>query len=113
MHVRRKPTDKHHGRAAACPDGGAEERWSDLPLKILFKKIFIFDFRERGWERERGRETSIGCLLYTSQGTEPATQACVLTENQTGDLSVLGMMPNQLSHTSQGQTCILMEGSVQ
>ena len=32
---------------------------------------------------------------------EPATQACALTRNQTGDVSVCGMMPNQLSHTNQ------------
>ena len=35
-------------------------------------------------------------------GTWPATQARVLTGNQTGDLSVYGMKPNPLSHPSQG-----------
>ena len=35
-------------------------------------------------------------------GTEPATQAYALTGNQTSDLSVCRMIPNQLSHTDQG-----------
>ena len=35
-------------------------------------------------------------------GTEPASQACALTGNRTGDLWLWGMMPDQLSHTGQG-----------
>ena len=36
-------------------------------------------------------------------GTWPTTQACALTGNQTGgDLLVLRLMLNPLSHTSQG-----------
>ena len=35
-------------------------------------------------------------------GTWTATQACVLTENQTGDPLVCRLVLNSLSHTSQG-----------
>ena len=35
-------------------------------------------------------------------GTWPATQACALSENQTGDLGVHGSALSPLSHTSQG-----------
>ena len=35
-------------------------------------------------------------------GAEPANQACVLTGNQTQDLLVYGMTPNQLNHMGQG-----------
>ena len=36
-------------------------------------------------------------------GTRPTTQACALTGNRTSDLLVCRMMPNPLSHTSQGK----------
>ena len=36
-------------------------------------------------------------------GTWPATQACALAGNQTGDPLVLRLVLNPLSHTSQGQ----------
>ena len=71
---------------------------SVLSVYTLFKKILFiyFFFRERGREGEREgekhrceREMSIGCLLCTPQpGTKPATQACALTENWTGDASL-------------------------
>ena len=32
----------------------------------------------------------------------PITQACALTQNQTSDILLCGMMLNQLSHTGQG-----------
>ena len=46
-------------------------------------------------------------FTHLQLGTKPATQACALTGNQTSELSVCGMMPNLLSHTSQGKTRIL------
>ena len=36
-------------------------------------------------------------------GTRPATQACALTGNQTGELSDRRLALNPLSHTSQGE----------
>ena len=42
----------------------------------------------------------IGCTHHP--GTGPSTQACALTGNWTDDLLLSGMIPNQLSHISQG-----------
>ena len=57
------------------------------------KKIFIFLERGDGREEERERNIDVGekhrsvASSYLPQpGTEPATQACALTRNQTGDL---------------------------
>ena len=80
------------------------------------KKDFIYLFLERGKKKEKEREekhccegeTSAGCLLSTIwKGTEPATQACALTRNQTGDPSLYRMSPSQLSPTSQDHPCFL------
>ena len=81
-------------------------------MLVLKKRFYLFIFwRERGKEGERKgekycrkKETSIGCLLYVPwQGTKPATQACTLTGNRTGDLPLCGMMSNQLTHIGQDQ----------
>ena len=73
-------------------------------LRQFFFCLFLFDFREHGKEGEREggkhqceRETSIGCLWQA-----PCNPGIALTRNQTGDLSVYGMMPNELSHAGQG-----------
>ena len=60
---------------------------------------------ERGEEREKGRETSMcGCLSHTPPlGTWPATQACALTGNWTGDTLVCRLALNPLIHNSQSQ----------
>ena len=52
------------------------------------------------------KETPTCCLLYSPRpGTEPASQACALTRNQTGNLSgdllLCKKMPKQLSYTGQ------------
>ena len=64
----------------------------------------------RGEEREKERETSVWeryiywlSLAHPQLGTQPTTQACVLTWNQTGDLWVPRPALSPLSHTSQGQ----------
>ena len=79
-------------------------------LSYLKNISFILFFRERGWEREwEGenhrcvRETSMNCLLHAPQlGTWPETQACAMTGNWTGDLSVHGPALNPVSHISHG-----------
>ena len=49
------------------------------------------------------RDTLIDCLFEcTPTGTGPETQACALTRNQTGNLSLCRMTPNRLSHIRQG-----------
>ena len=72
---------------------------------ILF--IYLFLERGEGWEKERERNINWLPLIPPQLGTWPITQACALTGNQTGDLSVCRMMPTLLSHTSQGQCQLL------
>ena len=75
-----------------------------------FKKILLLYFwREGEGGRKGGRETSM-CKRYMDWlplvrpllGTWPATQACALTGNQTGDPLVHRPALNPLSLTSQG-----------
>ena len=69
--------------------------------------------KREGEKHQYKRETSISCLLHVPQpGTKPITKACALTENQSHHLSGYGMMPNQLSPTSQGPTYIHFSGNV-
>ena len=82
---------------------------------FFLKKIKKIIYRERGRggererERERERETLM-CerniaplpLACSHPGIWPTSQAYALTGNRTSDLSVCGMMPNPLSHASQG-----------
>ena len=70
---------------------------------------------ERGKQREEGRErethismwkTIIDWLTSVRAPTrdEPASQACALTGNRTGNLSVCRLALNPLSHTGQSNT---------
>ena len=74
---------------------------------LIFFYLFLGRGEGREKERERDidvRETYICCLSHDPQpGTKPATQACVLTRNRTGNLSACRSALNPLSHTSQGQ----------
>lgn len=64
---------------------------------FFFQKDFTYVFLQRG------REPSLGCLLYTPQlGIEPITQACALSGNRTIHLLLCGTVLNQLNHTHQG-----------
>ena len=72
-------------------------------LKIVLD--FIYLFLERGVGREKEREININVwlpLAYSKLGTWPATWACALAGNPTGDISVCRPALNPLSHTSQG-----------
>ena len=70
---------------------------------FLKKIIYLFIFRQRGRERERERNISVWLpLTCPPLRTWPATQACALTGNRTGDPSVHRPALNPLSHTSQG-----------
>ena len=46
-------------------------------------------------------------LTHTQLRTWPATQACALTGNQTGEVLVCRLALNPLSHTGQGWRVIL------
>ena len=78
-----------------------------------FFKYFIYLSLERGEGREETwmfeRKSRWLPLAHPKLGTWPATQACALTRNRTGDLSVCGTMPNPLSHTSQGSISYFKE----
>ena len=58
-------------------------------------------------ERERNmgvreKHSFIASCSHPKWGTKPATQACALTGDLSGDLLLCGTMPNQLSQTGQG-----------
>ena len=88
----------------SAPNGARCSVVTLVLLSILFK-IFIYLFLERGEGKEKERERNIHVwlpLTHPQLGTWPATQACVLTGNRTGDPLVLRLALNPLSHTSQG-----------
>ena len=67
--------------------------------------MILFIFLERGKGREKKRERNINVwlpLAHPLLGTWPATQACALTGNRTGDPTVCRPVLNPLSHISQG-----------
>ena len=84
------------------------EHCSNKNLNLKEKILFIFGERGRKGERERKkhqcvRETSVSCFSHgPNWGPGPATKACALTRNQTGDLLVW-MTLNPLSQTSESE----------
>ena len=69
---------------------------------------------ERGERREKGRERNINVwlpLVCPLQGTQPATQACALTGNRTGDPLLHKPSLSPLSHPSQG-VCVDFKKSI-
>ena len=75
-----------------------------LPSFLFFKRSFYL-FLEKGEGREKERERNIHVwlpLMRPLLGTWPATQACALTGNRTGDRLVRRPVLHPLSHTSQG-----------
>ena len=73
-----------------------------LSLQILF--IFFLE-RGEGKEKERQRNINVWLPLTCPQlGTWPATQACAVTGNPTGNPVVHRPMLSPLSYTSQGNT---------
>ena len=75
--------------------------------------LFIY-FREGKGGEKRGRGTAT-CkrsidrlpLTHPQLGTWPTTQACALTGNRTGDLSLCRMTLNPLNHAGQCLKIIL------
>ena len=67
---------------------------------------------EREEEKHRcEREIWLCCLPHTAPArTEPTTQACAPTRNQSGDLLLSERTSNQLSHTGQGSVPSLRMG---
>ena len=88
---------------------------------LLFLKIFyLFIFREKEGEgggegeKHRGeREASAGCLpSVPGRETNSTPQACVLTRNQTGDLSICRKLPGPLGHSAWSLVFLLMIASL-
>ena len=80
-------------------------------FKCVFK--FLFVFRERGREGEKEGEKHQSVASHMPQlGSWPATLACVLTWNQTGDLSVHRLELSPLSYTNQGKQMINLSKSM-
>ena len=88
-------------------------------IKITFKKrisfflsIYLFIFREMGREGEKERNINVWLpLTHPLLGTLLATQACVLTGNQTSDPLVCGPVLSPLSHNSQGKKTIISKSN--
>ena len=78
---------------------------------IFFLKM-LFIYFQRGGEGRRKKERNINGLPLACPLLEtwPATQACALTGNQTGDPLVCRPTLNPRSHTSQGNCMIFLNG---
>ena len=77
-------------------------------MAIFFFKILLVLEIGEGREKDRDRNTNVWLpLVHPLLGTWPATQACALTGNQTGDPLVHRLALNPLSYTSQGTDVFL------
>ena len=73
------------------------------PICDFLKRFYLFIFREGKGGRKRERNISVWLpLTRPLLGTWPATQACALTGNRTGDPLVCRLAFSPLIHTSQG-----------
>ena len=84
---------------------------SECAFLCFFKNIlFIFLERGEGWKKEKERNINVWLpLMLSPLGTWPATQACALTRNLTGDLPVHRPALNPLSCTSQGCFSVFLQ----
>ena len=78
-------------------------------------KILLFIFREEGREKERETHTSMRersieqlLLVHTLTRDQTCIPGMYPDQNRTSDLLLCRTMPNQLSHTSQGKTYIIL-----
>ena len=79
----------------------------------FLRKYFIYF--QRGEGREGGRERNINVWLPLMQplpGTWPATQACALTGNRSGDPLVHRSALSPVSHTSQSMIVFTLREGV-
>ena len=83
---------------------------SILGFSFSFLINYLFLERREGKEKERERNINVWLpLLHPLLGTWPATQACALTGNRTGDPLAYRPALKPLSHSSQGYTCFSNE----
>ena len=109
---------QHHSQQLQCGNN-ASIQWENTMWPIhkmeSFFKVFIYLFLGRGKGREKERERNIHVWLPLTcpfLGTWPATQACALTGNSTGDPLVCRLVLKPLSYTSQGSKTLLYISSV-
>ena len=75
----------------------------------FFLRFNLFVFTEGKGERKKERNLNVWLsLVHPVLGTWPATQACALTGNQTGNPLVCWPVLNPLSPTSQGRHAVWM-----
>ena len=103
---------KIFGRICPFPVSQLTEKWPRISLlvctvrkesQLFFKRFYLFLER---WKGRTERERNINVQLpptHPHLGTWPATQACALTGNWTGDSLVHRPALNPLSYTSQGR----------
>ena len=94
----------HFSRSISLEPVGSSLALSDIRFlffffKILFIYLFFRERRREGKERERNISVWLP-LMCPSLRTWPATQACALTGNWTGNSLVHRRALNPLSHTS-------------
>ena len=95
-------------------------RWTD-PIIIIYyhsclffkKDFYLLTFRERGMEGERVGNIGVQGKHPLAAPRRPPTKDLAVTQvraligNWTGDPLICGAMPNPLSHTHQGHSCLL------
>ena len=84
-------------------------------IQIYFLRFYLFIYRERGRKGEREGEKH-QCVVASHAlplETPPATLACALTGNRTGDPLVLRPALNPVSHTSRGGFCFCFKSSLE
>ena len=94
-----------HSQGGSQPDTGSQLFVVTLrePLGFFFLNILFIYIWEWGreWEREVEKHQSV--VSHAPQlGIEPATLACALIGNWTGELLLGGTMSHQWSHTDLG-----------
>ena len=70
-----------------------------------FLKDFIFLQRDRKGGRKRRKHPCVVASCKPQLGTQPATQACALTGNQTSNPLICRLVLNPLSHTNRVCFC--------
>ena len=79
-----------------------------ITLFLFFSRFYVLIFRQKVREKERKRNINVWLpLMCPPLGIWPATQACALTGNLTGNPLVCRPVLNPLSHTSQGRNKFL------